>query len=334
MKAFLYLILAAISPLIGEISRKAGEGDPEAIYRLSIIYEHGYDSIPADTARSVSLLREAARLGHAPAANYLGFLYSRGELLTQNADSARYWIARAAAAGDPKAANNLAYMLLEAGTPAADSIALPYLAQAAEAGLPTAITTLANMYAAGRAVKPDTLRAVSLYDEAISLGFRDAELYLLNLKGPEWVRMNPADRLRTSLHYWRTGSALIGAELLAGLPAPDAIIGAFREKGEEGLRSPAEGLTAEEAGRAYALLGHAYSHGAGVPYDHALANKYFIAASLLGDPAASFILAETLEIFPDVFAEMTPDGLREYAASRGVTDARSARDALTAPLSR
>lgn len=369
MKTILLLILASISPIIAETTKKAEQGDPEAIYRMSMIYEHGYDTIAPDTTRAISLLRQAAGLNYPPAANYLGYLYQKGHIIRQDPDSARFWIARAAASGDPKAANNLAFMLLESGTPAADSIALPYLRQAADAGLPTAITTLANMYAQGRALQPDTLTAIALYDRAISLGFHDAELYLLNLMGPVWIKESPLDRLNRALHYWQTGSPLIANELLSFLPHPDAIRDTYlpprdsgdtipdsgdsissrisksnpvhgngdkmsnrssnTEDGESAQESPVAGLTRSQTGRAYALLGHAYSHGAGVPYDHSLANKYFIAAALLGDPAASYILAETLEIFPDLLPEVTPDQLREQAAQKGISDARAAATALT-----
>ena len=102
------------------------------------------------------------------------------------------------------------------------------------------------------------------------------------------------------------------------------------------------GPAAPETARAYALLGHAYSRGLGVGYDHAKANEYFARAAQLGDPSAQFILAETLEIFPDALrtllpdldaddATMTPESLRAAAARAGVTDAAAATRRLLAP---
>ena len=169
MKSLLYTLLllmaltsAAMSPEARRsflaFEQRAENGDPEAQYRLSAILEKGFDTIPADTLRSLSLLRRAANAGYAPAMNYLGYLYqtgfplpklsegesplspgqspsaveqSEGEspcspgqspsvvepceggspkslLIPQNPDSAQYWLHRAATAGDPKAAHNLA----------------------------------------------------------------------------------------------------------------------------------------------------------------------------------------------------------------------------------
>lgn len=305
--------------------RKAEGGDPEAMYRLSAILEKGYDSIAPDTLRSLALLRRAAAAGYAPAQNYLGYLYGEGRMVRADADSARIWIMRAADAGDPKAAHNVAYMLLypdgNGRDAVADTVALRYLRKAADAGLPQSQTLLADLYAGGRVVPADTAMARSLYEEAIARGFADAELRLLNMMGPRWQRLDSSASLRGAIEYWNMGAPVIAVELL-------------RQVG------PAEPETA----RAYAMLGHAYSRGRGVPYDHHKANEYFARAALLGDPSAQYILAETLEIFPDALADllpaldeasaasMTPEALRAAAAGAGVTDAETAARRLAVPL--
>ena len=302
--------------------RRAESGDAEAQFRLSAILEKGYDSIPADTARSLRLLRLSASQGYAPAQNYLGFLYSRGELLTANRDSALYWIRRAADGGDAKAAHNLAYMILNGDRLTGeqdDTLALVYLERATEAGLPQSMTMLARIYEEGRLVEADTLRAVDLYERAIGKGFGDAQVRLLNLKGPEWKYLSSEQSLAEALRYWAMGAYTISTELAEQV-------------------GPADTQTA----RAYALLGHAYSRGLGVPYDHKRANEYFARAALMGNPAARFIIAETLEIFPDALsylfpahslpAAMTPAALRATAAAAGITTAEQAVAAITAPL--
>lgn len=305
--------------------RRVGAGDPEAMYRMSVLLERGYDSIAPDTVRSLSLLRRAADAGYAPAQNYLGYLYGEGRMVCADADSARMWIRRAADGGDPKAAHNFAYMLLYPDGPArdavADTVAVSYLRRAADAGLPQSQTLLADLYAGGRLLPADTAMARSLYESAISRGFADAELRLLNMMGPEWTRYDSPASLREAIRYWNMGAPVIAVEFLRNI-------------------GPAEPETA----RAYAMLGHAYSRGRGVPYDHRKANEYFARSALLGDPSAQYILAETLEIFPDVLrtllpdlseadaASLTPDALRESAAVAGVTDAGTAACRLTDPL--
>lgn len=330
--AVLYMVLMS-SPAAGmspearksfqSFERKAEQGDPEAQYRLSAILERGFDSIPADTLRSLRLLRSSAQSGFAPAQNYLGYLYGRGDIIEANPDSARYWIRRAADGGDAKAAYNLAYIMLEdENREFADSASsvLKYLNLAANAGLPQAMTKLADIYAEGTIVAPDTLKAISLYEKSISVGFSDAQLRLLNMMGPMWRKLSSEESLKTALRYWRMGAYTIGTELALQVGPADP-----------------------ETARAYALLGHAYSHGKGVPYDHQRANEYFARAALLGNPSAQFILAETLEIFPDAISSIlpelaekedtlfsfTPEDLRRAAANAGITTAEEAAKAIT-----
>lgn len=308
---------------------KAENGDPEAQYRLSMLLERGFDTIPADTARSVSLLKRSATAGYAPARNYLGFLYHTGypgksdRFLRVDPDSAIYWLSLAADAGDAKAAHNIAYLILSPSGEQPerdvrkDSIALSYLRRAADAGLPQSMTLLADLYAEGRVLPCDTARAVSLYEKAISRGFPDAEVRLLNMMGPVWSKSDSRTSLGEALRYWNMGAPAIAVEFLSLIGPSDP-----------------------EAARAYALLGHAYARGRGVPYDHRLANEYFARAAILGNPAAMFILAETLEIFPDAlsgfFADLpeilTPVELRESAAREGITDPEAATRAILSPL--
>lgn len=320
--AYLSLFCLAMSPearkSFEDLEKKAENGDPEAQYKLSAALERGFDSILPDTAKSLDLLRRSAFSGYPRACNYLGYLFGRGEILPLDMDSARFWIAKAADAGDALAAHNLAYMLLN-DSARNDSLALLYLNKAADAGLPQSLTVLADLYAEGRAgLPPDTARAVNLYEKAIAANFPDAELRLLNLKGPQWMLFDSETALSEALRYWALGAPLIAVELA-------------RQVG------PADTATAN----AYALLGNAYSLGRGVPYDHRKANEYFARAAILGNPAAQFIFAETLEIFPDALSELvppdlfpeslTPESLRESAARAGIHSAQDAIRAITAP---
>lgn len=204
---------------------RAEAGDPEARFRLSAILEKGYDSIPADSARALRLVMQAAADLYPPALNYLGYLYGRGyvtngdTLLQINRDSMIHYINKAARLNDPKAIANLAYLLLQ-----------------------------------------DTIRCVD-------------------------------------------------------------------DPGQHQIQA-----------KAYAMLGHAYAHGIGVPYDHGEANRCFARAAILGDPAAAFIIAETLEIFPDALASlMSPDEfsllpdkvtLRKRAEEAGITNSDQAQKYL------
>lgn len=311
--------------------QRAEAGDAQAQFRLSELLERGFDSIPPDTLRSLRLLRSSANAGYAPAMNYLGYLFQTGFpsdsfsnfYIIANPDSAQFWLHRAADAGDPKAAHNLAYLILDNPSGKdSDSIAVRYLTAAADEGLPQSMTLLADLCIRGRGLAPDTLRAVSLYERAVESRFPDAELRLLNTIGPRFQLLPDSVLLSEAIRYWKLGARTVSAEQLLQLVDRPAV--------PDPLRA-----------RAYALLGHAYSRGDGLAYDHRKANENFARAAILGDPSAQFILAETLEIFPDLLPDLLPDtpvnsitpaALREMAAAAGITTAEQATRALLDPL--
>lgn len=310
-----------------EFTERAESGDPEAMYRMSALLERGFDTIPADTMRSVEFLRRSARAGHPQAANYLGYLYQIGKYVPENPDSAAYWIVRAEKAGSAMAAHNLAFMLLrgpsadvsriltqlETDPAKSDSLALSYLNKGAHAGLPQSLTLLGDLYAEGNIIAADTARAAELYEEAIGKKFTDAEMRLRDLMHSRWSLYDSRTALQQAVKYWNVGAPAIAVDLLRAI-------------------GPEEPETAQ----AYALLGYAYSRGYGVPYDHELANQYFARAALMGNPSAKFILAETLEIFPDALSgfmkevpeTLTPEALRTAASKAGITTPRQALEEL------
>lgn len=118
------------------LQESAEAGDVRAIYYLATLYDSGFDSIPVDTAESTRLYLLAAKKGYAPARNFIGFRYYKGEYLPKNIDSALYWIRLAADDGDITAAANLAYLLTESpDIPHDEAEAMKWLTIAAEAGV-------------------------------------------------------------------------------------------------------------------------------------------------------------------------------------------------------
>lgn len=301
--------------------KRAEQGDPVAQYRFSALLETGFDSIPADSLRSVELLRSSAKAGYAPAQNYLGYLFQTGRYVDQNPDSALYYLRLAADHDDPKALNNLAFLLFDKNkeNDSFDSAeALFFLNKAVDHNLPQAQTFMADIIVEGKYLPKDTAKAVDLYERAISQGFEDAQLKLLNLIGPDIDTQDSEQSFDTALKYWNLGAPVIAVEYLNNVSADSPL-----------------------APRAYALLGHAYSRGIGVQYDHQRANELFAKAALLGNPSAQFIFAETLDIFPDILKDLLPDlqydidslpsaeELRKAAGEAGIFNARQAVKALT-----
>ena len=83
----------------------------------------------------------------------------------------------------------------------------------------------------------------------------------------------------------------------------------------------------------------------GVKYSHDKSLEYFARAALAGNPSAMFILAETLEVFPDALQDFTvaflnreavidrlsdPARLRAEAARSGIRTSTDAHRALFA----
>lgn len=253
-----------------QLKGRAAEGNAEAMWRLSRVYETGYDSIPADTVRWLSLLRGAAQRGNPAAANYLGYIYGEGRGVTQNPDSARYWISRAADAGDARAAANMAFMLVHRDSD--HQRALPYLEKAAQGGVPTALSLLADLHREGKGVERDTAAAASLYESAANAGLEDADLRLLNMMGRSWQRL-PAEE-----------AATLGKNFYSeNLPVSGAFLMELGGDDPETLR----------------LLGEAYALGRGKPYNYEKAMEYYRRAAAAGDSKAIQIIRETEEIFPD-----------------------------------
>lgn len=308
---------------VRELSLKVAEGDAKAAYDLAVLHDIGYDSVPIDSARSSALYRIAAEKGYPPAMNYLGFRYFNGDYLEQNIDSALFWMAKAAGAGDVKAASNLGYLLSHDETVSRDyPQAIYWLTKASKAGLPVAQSLLADMLRQGLGTPKDTLNAEKLYTTAIEHGLQDAELKLLSMKGKEWEGLSPDSAVALGRYYYSHRAPFIGVTLFenaAAYDSPDAL----------------------------ALLGDAYSRSLGVEYDHDKSVAYFLRSALLNQPSAQFVIGELLDIFPDAlsdsvsasivsgfFPDTIPQAIStasywyEKAAEAGITDAASAADYL------
>lgn len=322
-----------------QFERRAENGDAEAQYRLATVLETGWDSVPADSVRALGLMQRSARNGFPPAMNYLGYLYGKGykvgdrKLIPVDRDSSVMWLRRSADAGDPRAVSNLAYLLLNDSTigltPAErvhnDSIAYVYLQKGATAQIPTAFSMLGDMYRDGRWVKRDTLKGAANYEAALERGLGDAEARLIALMGHRWQRLPQDSAFNLGLRYYAGYAPGAGVLLLERAAEITDTIGI--------------------GARAMALLGDAYSRGVGVKYSHDKSLEYFARAALAGNPSAMYILAETLEVFPDALQDLPADfpdrdvaisrlsdltWLRRQAEHRGIRTSTDAHRALFA----
>lgn len=288
--------------LVQSLRQRADTGEAEAMFHLAMLYDTGYDTIPADSLLSSDLLHRSAEAGYLPAMNMLGYRLSNSALASERREGLG-WLEKAAVLGDAKAASNIGWILLHSeGVEPDYEKAFFWLQKAAGSNLPVAQSLLGDMYRYGRGVPPDSLRADSLYAEAFERGLRDAGYRLADLRNGHSKTVSAEDAVEEGLYFYNRGIPSVGVKL-------------FRQAADEGNA------------RAMALLGDAYTRAIGVEYNHELSLKYYYEAAQAGNPSAMFIVAEVLDIFPDAFPE-TADYWYQKAAESGVTDAEIAMKKL------
>lgn len=291
------------------LEARADSGDARACFWLSSMLEQGTEGFTPDTARALALLRTAADSAYAPAMNYLGYAYAVPLLgLRQDPDSALMWIERAAMSPepDPKAFNNLGMLLLTGryGVQRDYGKARYWLEKGSELNVPTATATLARVYLEGLGVQPDTVQATHLLRRAAAQGLIDAGEQLASLVLPGADTLSPRAKLDLALPYyneriWPVAIPLIQQAAECQYPL------------------------------AVAILAQCTAEGLGVPYDYERAIALYALAASLDEPHAQFIMAETLQAFPDLlneYPDMDAADLYMRAARCGVMDAT---DALT-----
>ena len=258
---------------------------------------------------STESLRFLAGQGNAEAMNYLGYsLISDG---TDPEEGLR-WLEKAAGMGDVKAASNVGWLLLNGEQVPQDlDKAVFWLTKAADGGLPVARSILGDLYRDGRGVQADTAKADSLYRAAYEGGLADAAYKLAALNADRYEALSPEEAVKEGKYFY---------------------YGAAPSEGVKLFYQAADAGNAE----AMALLGDAYTRAVGVPYDHDLSLQYYARAAQAGNPAAQFILAELLEIFPDALSAIgvTDNSISsslywyEKAAAAGITSAEEAAASL------
>lgn len=292
---------SSISTDIPEDSSSGSRAVAESLYRRALLLERGNDSVEADPAEALRLMRMSAGAGFPAAMNYLGWNFSNGTpALEANTDSALYWFRRALDAGDPRAAANLGYMMLLRDTPATDSLAVGYLRTGANAGQPQAASMLADLLAIGRGTAPDTTEALRLYRFAARKGIADAEIKMIETGAPLWHRLSPDSALKLARTLFDDGFRETPAFILDMTDTTGTYLSATGTLSEYHL-----------------LKGDILSSDRASAYSYRGAIDEYYRAAMLGNRRACLILAETLEIFPDALAHLnstlTPGILRQMA---------------------
>lgn len=271
--------------------KEARIGTLEAQYELALMYANGIGT-PADIAKAIHWLQQAASKGLAAAQFLLATRYLSGIGVERDEAAALLWLGKAAAQGHAKATLRLgrfletahreaalACLLQAADTGLAEAqyawaravLAAPeqrldlqrqahaYLVAAAEQGLAAAQTALGNSYLQGLGVAPDPAQALAWFRRAAAQGNVQA-LVALHRLGARSGRASPRRKLerRQSMQQW---------------------------------------IAAAEAGDADTRyhLGQLFELGLGLEQDAAQAEHWYRSAALQGQAQAQLALAQLLE---------------------------------------
>ena len=96
------------------LSPLAGDGHPEAQYRMAIMLQNGL-GIVANTSLAFEYMESSAKQGIAFAQHGLGFMYMMGECVEKNGSKAIEWLSQASKQGMMGSATTLA-QIYEEGT--------------------------------------------------------------------------------------------------------------------------------------------------------------------------------------------------------------------------
>jgi TPR repeat protein len=274
------------STIIEDTRRLATKGDPEAQFKLGLMYQdaEGEEKNDAEAAR---WFRKAAEQGHAAAQNKMGNLYATGSGVTQNFEKAMAWYQLAADQGYPGALYNLGrHHLLGLGTATNHTEAVKRFRKAADQGHAGGQFSLGLAYAEGRGVEQDDSEAVKWFRLAAEQGDADAQIQIGHMyANGRGVEEDDAEAVKWFHLSAEQGDAVAQYNL-----------GDFYANGYGVEQDDAEAVKwyrlAAEQGDADAqyFLGDFYAEGRGVEQDDSEAVKWFLLAAEQGNADAQHYL--------------------------------------------
>lgn len=162
---------------LAHFGKAAAAGHAPAQNYLGYMYRHGF-GVGQDYEKALAWYRKAAAQNHAGASNNIGYMYRHGLGVPQDFAEARNWFRRAAERGDPAGQYNLAQMLADGVGAAADyGEALKWFKAAAEQGHARSAMGMAHLYAQGLGVMADPVEAYFWYGVAARSGVEGAQRF-------------------------------------------------------------------------------------------------------------------------------------------------------------
>jgi hypothetical protein len=156
-----------------ELRPLAERGDPEAQYRIGLMYEFG-KGYPQDKAQGIVWFLKAAEQNHAAAQTELAILYATGDGVAQDDRQAFDWFQKGATLGNPTAQYNLGLLYAKGqGVKLDNAQAIAWWRKAAAQGMTVAQFKLGVAYENGEGVTRDPLLAYVNYAIAARSGNKE-----------------------------------------------------------------------------------------------------------------------------------------------------------------
>src|SRR6185503_16870082 len=152
----------------------ANNGDARAMAMLGLFYQKGL-GVTADLNKAVDWYAKAADKNEVDAQYSLAEIYLNGDLGEADMERGRYWLLKAAEQGKPEAEHRLGLLAASEATP--DWVAAAdWFAQAAAQDYVDSQYNLGVLYAEGRGVEQNKIKAGQLFAKAAMKGHPDAAL--------------------------------------------------------------------------------------------------------------------------------------------------------------
>lgn len=190
---------------LAHFGKAAAAGHAPAQNYLGYMYRHGF-GVGQDYAKALSWYHKAAAQNHAGAQNNIGYMHRHGLGVGQDHAEARVWFKRAGERGDPAGQYNLAQMLADGVGAAADyREAMRWFKAAADQGHARAAMGMAHLYAQGLGAAADPAEAYFWYGVAARSGVEGAQRFRTALG----AQLSTAQRQTADgrLARWRAQSA-------------------------------------------------------------------------------------------------------------------------------
>ena len=191
----------------------ADRGDPEAQYRVGLMYEYG-KGFPLDKTEAAMWIHRAAGQNHPAAQTELGILLTLGEGIAKDDGQAVEWFRKGANQGNATAQYNLALLLAKgvAGKPDLPQV-IAWFQKAAAQGMAPAQTKIGIAYEFGEGVAKNPVLAYASYVIATGNGDKQAA----EKRDAIAARLTPAQR---------TEGDSLAAQWSPGKPMPTRVAAA------------------------------------------------------------------------------------------------------------